>query len=110
MHSCYLGSYFNENFGTTSPTELPRAEGGVWNQIEIGGVTMQQAIAKWWALGDGASETVWSHDGGWNATNTVPPTPPPAVAAVMSAAPTPVVPWYSNHYMTNPSCRGYPWY
>ena len=41
LHSCYLGSYFNENFGTTSPTELPRAVDGVWNQIAIGGVTKQ---------------------------------------------------------------------
>jgi hypothetical protein len=107
VHSCYLGSYFNENFGTTSPKELPRAVDGVWNQIAIGGVTMQQAIATWWALGDSASEAVWSHDDGWNATNVAPKQPPVAAAV---GAPTPVVPWYSNHYMTNPSCRGYPWY
>ena len=107
VHSCYLGSYFNENFGTNSPKEVPRAENGVWNQITIGGVTMQQAIANWWALGDGATEAVWSHDDGWNATR-VAPQPPPAAAT--SGPPTPVVPWYSNHWMTKPSCYGYPWY
>ena len=76
-----------------------------------------QAITKWWTLTDSASdsEAVWSHDDGWNSTN-VAPKPPQITAAAagerngLSSAPTPVVPWYSNHYMTNPSCRGYPWY
>ena len=37
----------------------------------------------------------------------------PTVAAVVEGAragKTPVVPWYTNKYMSNPTCRGYPWY
>ena len=45
--SCYLGSYFHENYQTTYPLAVPHLaqEAGVWQQIEIEGVSMHAAIA-----------------------------------------------------------------
>eukprot|EP01051_Picozoa_sp_SAG22_P006303 SAG22_NODE_406_length_10984_cov_28.344970_15_plen_281_part_00 len=35
--SCYLGAYFNSNFASTAPAQVPRPMDGIWNQIEVGG-------------------------------------------------------------------------
>merc|ERR1712083_168098 len=39
MHSCHLGAYWN----SVDPTKGP-----VWQAINVGGVSMQQAIGTWW--------------------------------------------------------------
>ena len=73
---------------------------------------MQEAITEWWELPVGTAGTFYG-DGVWNAAGK----PPPAASALESqekrsddGARTPVVPWYTSKWMTNPSCRGYPWY
>ena len=81
--SCYLGSYFHENYATTYPLTVPHLaqENGVWKQIEIEGVSMHDAIAEWWnstADSDGGGDddeataagaaSHWYQDSVWNAT------------------------------------------
>ena len=70
----YLGAYFNSNFGSTSP-EVPRPTTGIWNQIEVGGVTMQAAISAWWKAPETAASALKS-DAGWNATGSIPAVTP----------------------------------
>ena len=76
--SADLGSYFHENYATTYPLTVPRLAqtDGVWKQIEVGGVSMHDAIARWWndtgtAAADGGSGGAggggdhWYEDGVW---------------------------------------------
>jgi hypothetical protein len=77
--SCYLGSYFHENYQTTYPLTVQRLarSDGVWKQIEVEGVSMHDAIAGWW--NDSTTATApytqtshtnphWHADRVWNAT------------------------------------------
>lgn len=118
FHSCYLGSYWGMTFacgeaGTASCAQVPRQKDGVWNQISIKGKTMRQAVGEWW----GGKPAVY-YDPPWN-----PQGKPPAAAAVEGAEVSsstaesggrpvgdeaPKVPWFTSHFYTNPSCRGYP--
>ena len=75
--SCYLGSYFHENYATTYPLTVPRLaqEAGVWQQIEVAGVSMHDAIARWWngttadaSTASAAPAPHWYRDTIWNAT------------------------------------------
>ena len=106
FHQCYLGSYFDESFGTTPQAAgyVHRPVSGVWNQITVGGKTMQQAISDFW--NDAPTGNTFYADVAWNPKGT-PPNPP--VGGAIGAS-TPVVPWYSAKWMSNPSCRGYPWH
>jgi hypothetical protein len=80
---------------------------------------MQQAISEWWALPMGTAGKFYG-DAVWNSAGTPPGGASGAGqdhldrAAVDSAdksgTRTPVVPWYTSKWMSNPSCRGYPWY
>ena len=47
-HSCYLGSYFHENYATTYPLTVPRLAqiDGVWKQIMVGGTSMYVQISE----------------------------------------------------------------
>ena len=69
FHSCYLGAYFNSNFGSTSSV-VPRPTSGIWNQIalKVGGPTMQKAIQQWWTAPKTSAAAAFENDGGWNAT------------------------------------------
>jgi hypothetical protein len=76
--SCYLGSYFNENYATTYPLTVPHLaqEDGVWKQIEVGGVSMHDAIAGWWNDTSAAEQLRpeqkhWYMDTVWNATQQI---------------------------------------
>merc|ERR1712192_91167 len=115
FHSCYLGSYINTDFGTTDATHFPRALNGIWNEITVGGKTMQEAVSEWWN-GDVSKPASFLQDTFWNASG-VPPTAMETHRARMLRGDnpiddqkTPIVPWYTNKYITNPSCRGFPWY
>ena len=74
FHQCYLGSYFQESFGSTDQSKVPRAFTGVWNEIAVGGLTMQAAISKWWS-GDDSAPAPFLHDAPWNPAG-IPPAPP----------------------------------
>ena len=124
-----MDSYFHETYERTGPPPIiNKSYSGVWNQISVGGTTMQQAISQWWDAADSAAGTThWYEDTLWNAT-AVPPTVPGfpsanggvglgnpdgenlarAVQRLNESAPG--VPWYTSRFFTNPSCRGYPWY
>ena len=59
----------------------------------------------------------WYGDVAWNPAGTPPGSPSHDTTARSSVdatdgsgARTPVVPWYTSKWMSNPSCRGYPWY
>lgn len=98
VHSCYLGSYFNSAPYNNAVLKLDTSW---WNQIQVGGKTMRQAFVSWWTSGDSTQYK----DLPWNPNATI-PTPP----GVGANAGTPVVPWYVNRFMQNPTCRGNPWY
>jgi hypothetical protein len=136
FHSCYLGSYWGMTFacseaGTASCAQVPRQRDGVWNQIAIKGRTMRQAVGDWWV---GKPAVVY--DPPWNPQGKPPQSRSSVEAAASSATPAaetthhqfhssghpdeqagvragggaPRVPWYTSHFYTNPTCRGYPWY
>ena len=133
--SCYLGAYFNSNFASTDPGNVPRPMSGeppryrchlgyillnmaaimsllagIWNQISVGGKTMQQAISAWWKSPSTAPAAV-EKDCVWTTTGKLPaPGWPPktdalnssslAVAATDEARDgegAPTVPWYTSH-------------
>ena len=107
--SCYLGSYFNSNFASTNPAQVPRPMSGIWNQISVGGKTMQQAISAWWKS-PSTAPPAWEKDCVWTTTGKLPaPGWPPktgarnsslAVAATDEARDgegAPTVPWYTSH-------------
>ena len=116
FHSCYLGSYWGMTFscgeaGTASCTQVPRQKDGVWNQIAIKGKTMRKAVGDWWA-----GKPALFYDPPWD-----PQGKPPVVTAVKHSSESqqhgddwhvsaPKVPWYTSHFYSNPTCRGYPWY
>ena len=111
FHSCFLGSYWGMTFycgeaGTASCAQVPRQKDGVWNQISINGKTMRQAVADWW----NGKPAVY-YDPPWD-----PQGKPPASEAndiaerADNGDQAPRVPWYTSHFYTNPTCRGYPWY
>eukprot|EP00658_Telonema_sp_P-2_P013840 TRINITY_DN15248_c0_g1_i11.p2 TRINITY_DN15248_c0_g1~~TRINITY_DN15248_c0_g1_i11.p2 ORF type:complete len:184 (+),score=41.20 TRINITY_DN15248_c0_g1_i11:151-702(+) len=104
---CYLGAYWGMTFecgegehpAPDNCARVPRQHDGVWNQISVAGTTMRQAVSDWW---DGKQAVYY--DDTWDASATPPTTDDgPIVGA-------PIVPWYTSHYFTNPTCRGYPWY
>ena len=105
FHQCYLGSYFQQSFGSTDQSKVPRATTGVWNEIAVDGLTMQQAISKWWN-GAATEPGPFLHDVPWNPSGT----PPTGVGQSGTRDGAPVVPWYTARWMSNPTCRGYPWY
>merc|ERR1719201_2783616 len=80
-HQCYLGSYFQESFGSTNQAKVPRPTTGVWNEITVGGLTMQAAISKWWN-GNGSAPAPFLHDVPWD-----PKRPPPNANAGPNADP-----------------------
>jgi hypothetical protein len=113
FHSCYLGSYWGMTFecseaGTASCAQVPRPKDGVWNQISINGKTMRQAVGDWWT-----GKSAVFYDPPWD-----PQGKPPSSLVVQSqevvgnggGTAAPRVPWYTSHFYTNPTCRGYPWY
>ena len=67
---------------------------------------MQQAISEWWTLPIGTAGKFYG-DVAWNAAGTPPGR---GESSERSDGSTPVVPWYTSKWMSNPSCRGYPWY
>ena len=116
FHSCYLGTYMTSDFASTDPVHVPRKQNGIWNEISVGGKTIQEAVSLWWN-GDDSKPAAFAVDHVWNASG-VPPTtlastPLLSVKGVVAqarAGKTPIVPWYTNKYISNPTCRGYPWY
>ena len=99
--------------GTTRVTSPNNA---IWNQIEVGGRSIQQSISVWWRGTDDAPP-LFLVDSFWNATAVVPSTASVRInddgaddASKIGAGRAPIVPWYDSHFFTNPSCRGYPWY
>ena len=75
---------------------------------------MQQAISEWWALPMGTAGKFYG-DVAWNAAGTPPGRGESSETSDGSSVAndksgTPVVPWYTSKWMSNPSCRGYPWY
>lgn len=119
FHSCYLGAYINSDFISTDPTKVPRAANGIWNEIVVGGKTMQQAVSEWWN-GDVTKPATFLQDTFLNPDGQPPSAEEAqqirmlrgevAVEGGVQAGKTPVVPWYTNKFITNPTCRGYPWY
>ena len=124
LHGCYLGSYLYSGMADPATGKTR----GIWHTIEIGGVTMQQAVAAWWSAGQGdAAAGQLYADSVWNASG-VPPNPinqcpstststdlqrhPAAVFGpdLHSQHGPPPVPNYTSRFMTNPSCRCMPWY
>ena len=121
FHSCYLGAWFfttyQKNYtrpcfpkpcnGTTRVTSPKNA---IWNQIQVGGASIQQSISKWWR-GSKDAPPIWLVDSYWNATGVAPTTTTPSqVQGGATDSRAPIVPWYDSHFFTNPTCRGYPWY
>ena len=123
LTSRHLSQYWEESFGTTPQAagKVERPTTGVWNTITVGGKTMQEAVSEFW------NEPV-EREGGSGTTRLVAPAklyqdppwdpngkPPsgsggtPELAAQMHGG-APVVPWYTAKWMSNPTCRGYPWY
>merc|ERR1712232_670063 len=117
FNSCYLGAYFHSAWAGT----------GIWNIIEIGGLSMQQAITDWWTEGNApaTSPAAWTTDCTWDSQSLEPPKwskntcndwkepgknttgcPPPG-CTLYSMCPRP--PW-TNHYLCNPSCGKIPVY
>lgn len=133
FHGCYLGAYFwgnhAKNYTECYPppcngTRVVTPLDGIWNVLEVGGVSMQAAISKWWNVGDvdkdeeGGGDSLWHVDSYWD-PNGLPPTRADGGAAapwsssmarskVTRRRGPPPVPWWVSRYMTNPSCRGYP--
>ena len=108
FHQCFLGSYFEESFGTTPQAagHVNRPVSGVWNQITVGGKTMQQAISEFWNTPmDSQAPGKFYQDDVWD-----PAGKPPSGLESRAEGGAPVVPWWSARWMTNPTCRGYPWY
>ena len=70
---------------------------------------MQQAISEWWALPMGTPGKFYG-DEAWNPAGTPPSQAQVSQRSERSNASAPVVPWYTARWMSNPSCRGYPWY
>eukprot|EP01052_Picozoa_sp_SAG31_P033696 SAG31_NODE_3843_length_3823_cov_17.361171_2_plen_80_part_00 len=79
---------------------------------------MQEAISEWWGLPMGTAGSFYG-DKPWDPTGK----PPSAVDDGTlqriagntanrgdSKVEAPIVPWYTSRWMSNPSCRGYPWY
>ena len=108
FHQCFLGSYFEESFGTTPQAagHVNRPVSGVWNQITVGGKTMQQAISEFWNTPmDSQAPGKFYQDDVWD-----PAGKPPSGLEGRAEGGAPVVPWWSARWMTNPTCRGFPWY
>ena len=114
MHGCYLGSYFFETYGKSS-SQINISFSGVWNQIAVGGKTMQLAISQWWdAEASAPGSDHFYADTPWNASGS-PPTAPSSpsrrgTSTSHDIVDHPGVPWYTSRFFTNPTCRGYPWY
>ena len=81
---------------------VPRAVDGVWNEIAIDGTTMQEAIASWW---EGEVPPTFLADPPWDAGGKPPELRPP-----WTGKGDPPVPWWTSRFMTNPTCKGFPWY
>ena len=120
FHHCYLGAYFEEAFGTTNESKVPRAFDSVWNQISIDGLTMREAIDTWWlsatstngtrslrisARGEKKPLSLLHADTPWDPTRKA-----PEYRAPWTGKKDPPVPWWTSRFMSNPSCQGYPWY
>ena len=90
--------------GTASCAQVPRQKDGVWNQLSINGKTMRQAVGDWWQ-----GKPAVYYDTEWDPQGKPPVGAAPAVGAGGEVQ-APKVPWYTSHFYTNPSCRGYPWY
>ena len=117
FHGCFLGSYWGMTFfcgeaGTASCAQVPRQKDGVWNQISIKGRTMRQAVGDWWR----GMPAVY-YDPPWDPQAKPPSSVLDTLAEEEEGArqargkgSAPIVPWYTNHFYTNPTCRGYPWY
>ena len=137
FHGCYVGAYFfgayAKNYTECYPppcngTRVTTPMKGIWEEIAVGGVTMRAAITSWWQ-GAATAAPVWHVDSFWD-----PDGLPPNGSAFATEVTEPVearrrllddgfgrqrrnarrgpppVPWYVSRYMTNPSCRGFPWY
>eukprot|EP00662_Eupelagonemidae_sp_cell21_P057121 gene57121-biopygen27681 len=68
FHSCYLGAYFNSEWEGT----------GIWNIIEINGLTMRQAVSNWWndekdPVRKPTAQAAWTTDCTWDSTSPEPP-------------------------------------
>lgn len=109
-HSCFLGSYFEENFGSTNQSMVPRQVDGVWNQISIDGTTMQAAISEWWAQPTDSASPAEVATRFWADPPWDPDAKPPEVRPPWTGKGDPPVPWWTSRFMRNKSCRGYPWY
>lgn len=86
----------------------------VWNIITVQGKTMQEAVSDWW-LGTSPTANKFYADAVWDATGKPPSSPNRFVSriaqsALNGSARAPVVPWYTARWLSNPSCRGFPWY
>ena len=151
LHGCYIGAYFYgvtaKNYTECYPppcngTRVVKPPTGIWQQIEVGGVSMLAAISKWWS-GSATDPAVWHVDTYWD-PNGVPPNSTHAASFAAESVESrrrlsseekmylypqrwevwmrpkrrvvgrrrgpPPVPWYVSRYMTNPTCRGFPWY
>ena len=117
MHTCFLGAYFFNNYKknftdnkgqhhVTPPDKL-----GIWQQIEVGGISMRDAISRWWHAADGAPPQLHV-DALWDPSGTPPHdvTVDGIASSLERTAKAPPVPWYTSRYMQNPTCRGFPWY
>ena len=84
---------------------LPRPVQGLWNEIAVGGMTMRDAISGWWN-GDDSKPAPFVHDPPWDPNGKAPGPAWPN----QPDHPPPIVPWYTSRFITNPTCRGMPWY
>eukprot|EP01062_Namystynia_karyoxenos_P052886 TRINITY_DN42589_c0_g1_i3.p2 TRINITY_DN42589_c0_g1~~TRINITY_DN42589_c0_g1_i3.p2 ORF type:complete len:346 (+),score=84.75 TRINITY_DN42589_c0_g1_i3:424-1461(+) len=114
LFGCYLGAYWETYFDCSevpgSCEHVPRPGDAVWNLVAVAGTTMRAAVGEWWRAAPGAPARHWA-DALWNASGA-----PPSAAALRPSVgwavgeEAPPVPWYTSRFMTNPSCRGFPWY
>ena len=88
---------------------------GIWNQISVGGKTMQQAISAWWKS-PSTAPPAWEKDCVWTTTGKLPaPGWPPKTGARNSSLAVavadeardgegaPTVPWYTSHCESTPA-------
>ena len=61
LHSCLLGAYWNTQY---KKADMPAAK-AIWQILEIGGVSMQQAISGWWGKSN-TTATLVTKDCLWN--------------------------------------------
>eukprot|EP01052_Picozoa_sp_SAG31_P011978 SAG31_NODE_690_length_12796_cov_4.634559_10_plen_1106_part_00 len=117
FHHCFLGAYFYTTFSHTYSWNgthcakgidgkcLPRPVQGLWNELAVGGTTMRAAISTWWNADD-SKPALFVHDLPWDPDGKAPTSQWPA----QPDHPPPIVPWYTSRYISNPTCRGMPWY